>query len=317
MNTAPCVIGIVTWNNFRFLSGLRKTVNSLTITPVKTVIYDNGSTDNSVEWLKTHWPEATLIAGQENLGFAEGHNRLIELAFRAPAATSYVALNSDALLAPDFLEKALPGLDPASRIGAVQPLVLRLDDNMRPTGVIDTTGIAFDVRNRLFVDRHENTSPSMRDEIPGPVFGPSAAVAVYHRDYLEAVKDSVNGYFDRRFFAYYEDVDLAWRARRKGWKAVFIPSAKAYHRRYGSTRSQPEQEKLVYRNRLWLHLKNEGRPPVNSIRAAARELAALARSVTTRSYLRPAVGERFSRYGEFLKDYDPALPKINPSEFPA
>ncbi len=311
----PCAVGIVLWNNRRFLPGLRENLKALTFSPVKTVIYDNGSTDGCAEWVEKEWPEAHLIRSASNLGFAEGHNQLMEAAFGKFGAEAYLALNSDALLAPDFLENALPSLDPARRIGAVQPLVLRLDDSMKPTGKVDTTGIAWDAAEGLFLDRGEGEPEGPRHETPGPVFGPSGAVALYHRDYLEAAKDPGHGYYDRRFFAYYEDVDLAWRAQRKGWRAVYVPAAKAYHRRYGSGQA-PAVESLLYRNRWWLHLKNTGRPPVVSAKSAAREAAAALRSLTTRRYLRQALVERFARTGEMRSAYDPGLETIDLREFP-
>ncbi len=314
MKTAPCVIGIVTWNNLRFLPGLKANLAGLAVRPLKILIYDNGSTDGSAAWVRENWPEAALFTGSENLGFAEANNQLIEAGFADRAVTAYLALNSDALLEPDFFETVMPSLESAQKTGAVQPLVLRLDDSMKPTGKIDTTGIIWNPHDGLFLDRHAGEPVEHAPQMTGPVFGPNAAVAVYSRECLESVWEP-HGWFDRRFFAYYEDVDLAWRMRRAGWETVFIPSAKAYHRRYGSSRSGQEQEKLLYRNRLWLHLKNEGRPPLGSLRAVAREVACVGRAFTTRPYLKSALEERFSRYREFSGEFDPASPKINLSEF--
>lgn len=315
--TVPCAVGIAIWNNRSLLPGLKQNLSALSTQPRLVLLFDNGSNDDSAGWIAQNWPEAALLKSPVNTGFAEAHNRLIEAAFANPEITAYLALNSDALLDPDFFKSAFSALDPEMKMGAVQPLVLQLDETMKPTGRIDTTGIGFNARTGLFIDRHRGEPPGAAHQTAGPVFGPSGAVALYHRDWLAAVKDPEHGYFDRRFFAYYEDVDISWRARRLGWNAVFIPGAKAYHQRYGSLGARPEQEKLLYRNRLWLHLKNEGWGSLLAPKLAGRELLNLLRAATTRPWLRDVLAEKFRTAVEIGREYDPELEKIDPRDYPA
>lgn len=313
---APWAVGVVLWNNRDLLPALRDNLRALSPRPAAILVLDNGSADGSADWVGANWPEANLTRSKENLGFAEGHNRLIAEALSDSRILGYLALNSDALLENDFLEIAPASLNPNQRIGSLQPLVRRLDANMQRTNLIDTTGIGFNAHEGLFLDRHagEEFDPA-RHEIPGEVFGCSGAVALYHRTLLEEVHELATGYFDRRFFAYYEDVDLAWRAQRHGWRCVYEPRARAWHRRYGSMRSSPQQEKLLYRNRLWLHAKNEGGRALTSPKQILREGANLLRAITTRRYLWYVLPERFREAANLRKEFDRSLPRINLRDF--
>ena len=312
---APYAVGVVLWNNRPLLEGLRAGLRALDPLPARVLLWDNGSNDGCARWARENWAEAELITHPENAGFAAAHNALIDRALEDPAIEGYLALNSDALLEKHFLAKAGGALDPAARIGAVQPLVRRLDADMKQTELIDTTGICFDAREGLFLDRDAGRAFATLHRPRGEVFGPSGAVALYHRALLEDIREAT-GYFDERFFAYYEDVDLAWRARRKGWRARYAPEAVCWHRRYGSMRSSPAQEKLLYRNRLWLHAKNERGWALASPRQAAREAWNLARALTARPYLREVLSERYRLAARMRRDYDPGGKRVDLSEFP-
>lgn len=82
------------------------------------------------------------------------------------------------------------------------------------------------------------------------------AAALYKRKMLEEIKED-NGYFDERFFFLVEDVDLAWRAQRRGWKTIFCPEAVCYHFGNSSGYDKKIRQYLCFRNRLLLISKNE------------------------------------------------------------
>lgn len=312
---APHAIGVVLWNNRSLLEGLRANLRAMDPLPARVLVWDNGSEDGCARWVRENWGEAELIAHRKNAGFAAAHNGLIDRALEDAAIEGYLALNSDALLEKDFLDRASAALDLKQLMGAVQPLVRRLDEHMAQTELIDTTGICFDAHEGLFRDRDAGRAFAALHRARGEVFGPSGAVALYSRALLEDVKEST-GYFDERFFAYYEDVDLAWRARRKGWRTIYAPEAVSWHRRYGSLRSSPAQEKLLYRNRLWLHAKNERGWALASTRQFAREAFNLVRAFTTRRYLREVLFERYQVAAQMRRDYDPGSEQVNPRDFP-
>jgi GT2 family glycosyltransferase len=84
------------------------------------------------------------------------------------------------------------------------------------------------------------------------VFGPCAGAALYRREMLDKV-----GWFDEDFFAYLEDVDLAWRARRAGWRCLYVPRARVLHRHSATGREgSPFKSYHLGRNKVWLVLKN-------------------------------------------------------------
>ena len=87
------------------------------------------------------------------------------------------------------------------------------------------------------------------------ILGPCAAAGIYKRDMLEDVR--IDGeYFDRDFFYLIEDFDIALRARKRGWKAAYLPSAVCYHERNGSCVSYKHRQYYAFRNRYFLIMKN-------------------------------------------------------------
>jgi GT2 family glycosyltransferase len=163
-----------------------------------------------------------------NLGYAGGHNR----ALRRSSSEFFLPLNADAHLAQDFLSEALPAFDDPS-VGAVQGKVLREDASPR---TIDTAGL-LPLRNRAVVNRGQGQPDVGQFDGPEEIFGPDGAAPLYRRAALDDVavpSPSPEGdpeYFDETFFAYKEDVDLAWRLQWRGWRTRYVPTAVAWHRR--------------------------------------------------------------------------------------
>jgi hypothetical protein len=139
-----------------------------------------------------------------------------------------LCLNNDVILDRDYLKEALSGAGIDDKIGMVSGKILRMDKK-----TIDSTGL-FLGRNRKAVERGYGKIDKGQYDKPGYVFGVSGACAFLRRSMLDDIKDE-NGYFDERFGMYYEDLDLCWRANKKGWKAYYNPKAIAYHLRGGTT----------------------------------------------------------------------------------
>lgn len=161
----------------------------------------------------------------ENLGFAGGHDATLGNG----VGELVLVLNADAWLDPGFLAAAVTHFaDP--KVGAVQGLVVRADDPQR----VDTAGLE-PRRNRAVRSRGAD-GPLVAVERVEQVWGVDGAVALYRRAALEdvAVPPGPQGeVFDASFFAYKEDVDLAWRLRRRQWTTVYEPAARATHVRGG------------------------------------------------------------------------------------
>jgi GT2 family glycosyltransferase len=120
----------------------------------------------------------------------------------------------------------------------------------RPT-TINSTGISID-RAAIAWDRRGGEPEDGRETEPVEVFGACAGAALYRREMLQEV-----GRFDEAFFAYLEDVDLAWRAQRMGWHCLYVPAAHVLHRHSATGQEgSPFKSFHLGRNKVWLVVKN-------------------------------------------------------------
>jgi GT2 family glycosyltransferase len=203
------------------------------------IVVDNGSVAPLV---RDRFPSARLLRPGFNSGFAGGVARGL-----AVANGAWVALvNDDARVEPDSLERMLAAAERSESIGAVagQVRFSGAPDRVNSAGIsVDRLGIATE---RLAGAPIEAAGDACE------VFGASGCFALYRRAMLTQI-----GGFDERFFAYLEDVDVAWRARAAGWRCVYEPRAVAYHRGSASSRHRSSQKYfLVGRNRVRLLARN-------------------------------------------------------------
>jgi GT2 family glycosyltransferase len=209
-------------------------IKEQTFTDIEIIVVDNASSDGSIEMLKTRCNDIKLIENKENLLFCKPYNQGIE----ASNGEFILCLNNDVVLEKDYLKEALYAINTDKKTGLVSGKILRMDKK-----TIDSTGL-FLGRNRKAVERGYGKKDKGQYEKPGYVFGAGGACAFLRRSLLEDIKDK-NGYFDETFGMYYEDLDLCWRARKKGWKAYYTPKAAAYHERGGTTVGKsPESRKI-------------------------------------------------------------------------
>lgn len=231
---APVAVVIVGWNSVEFLPGCLESLRALRRRPAETLLVDAGSSDGSLELVARDFPEVRIIDCGENVGFCRGNN----LGFRESRSPFVLALNPDTVLEPDFLEALLPAFDEPS-VGMVAGKLLRFD---RVT--LDSAGQLLS-RARRPRDRgygHPDDGQYERDE---EVFGVCGAAALYRRRMLDEIADPGGEYFDERFFSFGEDLDLAWRAQRFGWRAVYRHRAIGYHARGGTATRAPRLRKRI------------------------------------------------------------------------
>ena len=211
--------------------------------PGTVILFDTGS--------RTPTPNATARS-ETNLGFAGGANAALR-----HSTAAYVALvNNDVVLDPDWLAHVRDALDRDPQLAAVQTIIRRTD------GLIDGAGI--DISDGTFRQIGHGSA------IGSPLsvaWGISATAALYRR---EAIGEY---FFDNRFFAYYEDVELCARLRAAGWRIAVLPVVAATHR--GSTTAP-----LLGRDALRLRTRNRYlvarmHPGVGRIRALLWEDAKL------------------------------------------
>lgn len=201
------------------------------------ILLDNASTDGSVEAIPQYdW--LILVRSPENVGFAAGNN----LAARSARGRYLVTLNPDAFAEPGWLDALIAAAERHPDAASIASVQLSHEDADRLDGMGDPYapwGAAWrGGKGGLAVPVAESE-----------VFGPCAAAAMYRREAFEAV-----GGFCERFFCYYEDVDLALRLRRAGWRSVITPWAIVRHVGSGST-SSDFVLRFATRNRVWTYLR--------------------------------------------------------------
>jgi len=202
--------------------------------PDVVVVLDNGSIDHGLRIALDAMPGIYARRSEVNLGFAAGQNQ----AMAAAPADVHVVLNPDCQLGPTFIERACEALERDATVGSIAGRLLRFSPHSvhgaqpaeeAPGDVLDSTGMLA-LRNRRVLDRGSDEPAAGRYGSAEYVFGATGAAAVYRRAMLESV--AFDGqFFDEEFFAYREDVDLAWRAQLLGWRCLYLPSAVGRHRR--------------------------------------------------------------------------------------
>jgi hypothetical protein len=256
---APVAVVIVSWNSARYLPDCLASLSRLVRRPAEVVVVDAGSSDGSAEQAKRLYPTAVIDACPTNVGYCAGNNRGI----RATSSPFVLALNPDTVLEPDFLEQLLPAFAEAS-VGMVAPKLLRFD---RIT--LDSAGQELS-RSRRPHDRGYGQPDRGQFERDEEVFGVCGAAALYRRAMLDTLADPGPCYFDEAFFAFGEDLDLAWRGRRLGWRAAYRHRAVGYHARGGTTEGRvgmrrgaaflarsPEARFHLLKNRYLCILRND------------------------------------------------------------
>lgn len=235
---------IVNWNGLRFLEDCLSSLFNQSYQAFEVIMIDNGSTDGSVEFIRSNFPRTVIIENKENLGFAAANNQGI----RAARGKYIATLNNDTKLDNNWLS-SLVNLAESSEscVGMWAPKIL----SMKEPTKIDSVGGLLIYKDGIARGRgREKEDKGQFDKVEEILF-PSACSALYRKDMLDEV-----GYFDEDFFAYCEDTDLGLRGRLAGWKALSAPNAIVYHHYSGSTGKYSEMKAfLVERNHLWLVLK--------------------------------------------------------------
>lgn len=255
--TCPVVsVVIVNYNGKHYLDDCLHALETQTYPrdQFEVVLVDNGSQDGSVEHVRQHYPWVRLTALDRNLGFAGGNNE----GFRQAHGELIALLNNDTVVDRHWLAELVASLSEDERIGMVTSKILFKHDPTR----INNVGLL------LYADGHgadrgfRQPDAGQFDE-PADVFGACGASLLLRRQLLRDVGD-----FDERLFMYYEDLDLAWRARIRGWNIRYAPRSVVYHVHCGSSGEwSPFFLYYVERNRVLVNAKNA--PPRQAFRVLA------------------------------------------------
>jgi GT2 family glycosyltransferase len=228
-------IVVLNYNGIKYLDSCFESIDQQKNRNFEALFVDNGSTDGSIDHVKKRFLWVRIIAFPRNLGFGRGMNEGIK---RAKGEALFL-LNNDTVLHEEclgFIERALeeyPGYL------SFAPKML----NLKEKSIIDSGGIIF--KDYKSSDRGQGQKDDTLFSKEEEVFGACGGAVVFRKEFFEKI-----GYFDDDFFAYYEDVDLAFKAQLKGEKCLFIPGAKVYHHR-GATN-------ILYSNYYVFHSGKNG-----------------------------------------------------------
>ena len=241
---------ILNWNGREMLGRFLASVVECSADEAEVYVADNASTDDSVRFLQTHFPEVRLILLDRNWGFAEGYNK----ALSQIEAEYYVLLNSDVEVTPQWLRPMREFMDAHPDVAACQPKLLAearrdaFEYAGAAGGFIDRLGYPF-CRGRIF-DVVEDDH-GQYDEPSEIMWATGACMMVRADDYHRA------GGLDARFFAHNEEIDLCWRLRTMGKKVFCITQSKVYHVGGGTLpKENPMKTFLNFRNNLTMLYKN-------------------------------------------------------------
>ena len=214
------------------------------------IVADNGSNDDSISFLETHYPQIRHISFDRNHGFSEGYN----LALSQLEHEYVVLLNSDVEVTESWLETAIDYLDNNPDVSALQPKLLDYKNKTAfeyagaSGGFIDIYGYPF-CRGRIFTTIEKDTG---QYDNPAEVFWATGACLIIRlNDFHEA------GGFDKNFFAHQEEIDLCWRLKARGKKIMCLPQSVVYHIGGATLKMEhPQKTFLNFRNNLLMVYKN-------------------------------------------------------------
>ncbi|HEY5536760.1 MAG TPA: glycosyltransferase family 2 protein [Ignavibacteria bacterium] len=210
------------------------------------ILVDNNSSDNSIEFTKTNYPEIIILQQKENTGFAKAVNCGIKLSLKNNKIKHILLLNNDIECDINFAKKMLAGFI-SDDVGSVTCKML----NFYKRNIIDAAGDFIKRVGSPYARGHSEIDEGQYDK-PEYVFGACAGAAIYRKEIFEKI-----GFFDEDFFAYYEDVDFSLRLQLTGFKCYYNPEAICYHKRGAtSVYNSDWQTQLCEKNLIALRIKN-------------------------------------------------------------
>lgn len=222
MKQAVVAIIVVNWNLKEKTADCLRSLQQVE-TPHQVVVVDNGSTDNSAEYLIQQFPHVTFLVLPKNVGFGAACNMAIRQVLNEQNCDYVFLLNNDATVHAQTLDKMLQAARQQPEAGILGPKIYysQRHDVLWYAGARCRRGVlaAADTgRGQVDVGQFDT-----RQEVDF-VFG--AAMLIHHSVFAEI------GFFDPRFFLYLEDMDFCLRAQKAGFRLLFVPNAIVWH--YGS-----------------------------------------------------------------------------------
>lgn len=234
---------IPNYNGKHFMEPCLASLKKQTFRDFKILVVDNASSDGSVAYMKTEYPDIEVIALDQNYGFSTAVNVGIQ-----HSTTPYVILlNNDTTVDSHYVEEMVKAMEKSPRIFSVSSKMIQ----MYHPELIDSAGDLYTLMG-WGVCRGTGRPISNYTEAD-EIFTACAGAAIYRRSVFDQI-----GYFDENHFAYLEDIDVGYRAKIYGYKNMYCPTALVYHVGSGTSGSKYNsfKVKLSARNSVYLNYKN-------------------------------------------------------------
>jgi GT2 family glycosyltransferase len=236
------LIVIVNWNGCDDTLACLASLSKLDYPRYEVIVVDNGSYDDSVQAIRTTFPQVTLIETAENLGYVGGNNLGLEHA-KAVEADYALLLNNDTEIAPDFLHILVEAAESDPSIGVVGPTICFFD---QPDVVWSAGGAIHWRRGTTWMLGLGEVDQGQFGDGPRPVDFVTGCALLIKMSVVAQV-----GLLDQRFFAYYEEAEWCVRVARSGFKVRHVPQAKIWHKISPVAReASPQVHYYMTRNRL-------------------------------------------------------------------
>lgn len=247
-STPAVAIIILTWENYEETADCLDSLRSVNYDNYRVIVVDNGSKDDSVSRLRQEYSWCEFLVNDENLGFARGNN--VGISHALDTGTDYVLLlNDDTLVRPDFLMPLVDAMERYDKVAAVGGVNLLPD-----SGRIHNAGYVF---HPWLAAKGELLREPVSDE-PYPVDFVQSCLVLLNPEFIEEI-----GLLNEKYFIGMDDVDLAWKARSKGWKVLVAPDSRIYHRVGETASSSPFSVYHETRNKL--HFAEENLSPARRL----------------------------------------------------
>ena len=241
MHGTSVTVVIPNYNGLKFMEPCMAALEKQTCKDFEILVVDNGSSDGSVDWLKSH--QYPTIFLEENTGFSGAVN----VGIKASKTPFVLLLNNDTEVEPDFIGEMIKAIRRSDQIFAVSSKMVQ----MYHKELMDDAGDMYSILGWAYQRGVGRSSKGYNRE--REVFSACAGAAIYRRAVFEQI-----GYFDEMHFAYLEDIDVCYRAKIFGWHNRYCPTAVVYHVGSGTSGSKYNAFKvrLAARNNVYLNYKN-------------------------------------------------------------
>lgn len=235
---------IPNYNGERYLKTCLDALSRQTFHSYETIVVDNGSNDGSCKVVENSYPSVKLLRLPNNYGFSRAVNEGIKRA----SGEYVVLLNNDTEVTEEWLSNLIGCIERNRNLFSCSSKMIRYHDRE----IIDDAGDEYTILGWAYKrgDGEQASKYSLNNE----VFSSCAGAAIYRKEIFNEI-----GYFDERFFAYLEDVDICYRAKAYGYENMYCSNAIVYHvgsATSGGSKYNSFKVKLSARNSVYVVYKN-------------------------------------------------------------